>query len=221
MKDRLKFLNVSRKSFGKTGAVLPSSRFLARKITSQIDSRDDFPVRILEVGAGTGAVTQSLVQKLGPEDRLDLCEINPMFAAVLERRYTHPASRDDGWPQMRVIRDCVLQWAPESKYDFIISGLPFNSFDPDFVSSVFERYFEFLKPGGSLSYFEYLLIREVSAPFASREFRRRVRGVERVVRRYIDQCQFQRNTVLLNIPPAVVRHLRASEPVPVAGVGHA
>jgi len=221
MKDRLKFLTISRKSFGKTGAVLPSSRFLARKITSQVDSRNGDPLRILEVGAGTGAFTRPLVQKLGPRDRLDICEINPVFAAILERRYTHPTGRADGWPQVRVIRDCVLRWEPEAKYDFIISGLPLNNFEPDFVSSVFERYFEFLKPGGSLSYFEYLLIRDVAAPFAGREFRQRVRSVGSVVRDYIDRCQFQRDTVMLNVPPAVVRHLRAAEAVPTPSVGHA
>jgi phospholipid N-methyltransferase len=221
MRDQVTFLNVLRKNLGTTGAALPSSSFLARRITSEVNPGRNGPLRCLEVGAGTGAFTQAIIKKLDADDELDICEISPQFASFLRERFVQPGNRKDTWPKVRVMQDCVLRWEPEGQYDFIISGLPFNCFEPEFVASVFERYSRLLKPGGSMSYFEYLFIRRIASPFSTREFRRRLRAVETVVQHYIERCQFKRETVLLNIPPAIVRHLRFSGPVPSLCVGNA
>ena len=211
MKEPITFLRETKRNFKETGAVWPSSRILAERMVSKVSSPDRRPLRVLEVGAGTGAFTRSLVKRLGPADHLDIYEINPSFASHLRQTFVDSPESGDSGPQIGVFEKCVLTLDPEEKYDFIVSGLPFNSLSPGFVSDVLERYRNCLRPGGSLTYFEYLFIRRLTRPFGSREYRRRVQEIDDVVSGYIEGCQFDRDTVFLNIPPAVVRHLRFAE----------
>src|SRR5438046_695234 len=80
------FLRAFRHNFHTTGAILPSSRFLARALASDLRGPRG-PARVLEVGPGTGAVTREIVRLLGSEDRLDAVEINPQFVQHLRRRF--------------------------------------------------------------------------------------------------------------------------------------
>lgn len=68
-----------------TGAVAPSGRHLAETMASYIDPRASG--RILELGPGTGPVTDALVRHGVEQERLVLVEYNPDFAALLARRY--------------------------------------------------------------------------------------------------------------------------------------
>ena len=54
------------------GALAPSSRRLAGALAEPPSHRTK-PARILEVGAGTGAITTPLVDLLGSDHCLDLC----------------------------------------------------------------------------------------------------------------------------------------------------
>src|SRR5437773_2720220 len=74
------FIREARDSFHTVGAVLPSGRFLARAIASQLRGRDR-PMRVLEVGPGTGALTWEIVRYIRPQDRLDIVELNSQFVA--------------------------------------------------------------------------------------------------------------------------------------------
>jgi phospholipid N-methyltransferase len=96
----------------------------------------------------------------------------------------------------------------EGVYDFIVSGLPINNFPVAQVREVFRTYKRLLKPGGTLSFFEYVLIRQLKSPFVNRRERRRLYGVGRVVERYLRDFQIRRQQVWFNFPPAYARHLR-------------
>src|SRR5262249_17118157 len=80
------FLKGARADFHQTGAIAPSSRFLARAMTSNISAANG-PMRVLEAGAGTGALTVAILGALAPGSRLDIYEVNPIFAAHLERSF--------------------------------------------------------------------------------------------------------------------------------------
>jgi phospholipid N-methyltransferase len=92
-------------------------------------------------------------------------------------------------------------------YDFIVSGLPINNFPVAQVREIFRVYKRLLKPGGTLSFFEYVLIRQLKSPFVKRPERRRLYGVGRVVERYLRDFQIRRQQVWFNFPPAFARHL--------------
>ena len=89
-----------------------------------------------------------------------------------------------------------------------MSGLPLNNFPVALVRQIFQAYNRLLKPGGVLSYFEYVLIRQLKTPFVNRRERRRLYRVGKLVGRYIRSYQVRRKQVLMNVPPAIVRHLR-------------
>jgi len=69
------FFREFRHHFRTTGAILPSSRFLARALVRHLRG-PRAPSRILEVGPGTGSVTCEIARRMLPGDRLDAVEIN-------------------------------------------------------------------------------------------------------------------------------------------------
>jgi len=201
------FWKVSRRNFRTTGAVIPSSPFLAKALAAELELPRP-AARILEVGPGTGVVTKAIVRRMRDGDQLDCVELNQHFAdsirSLIETDSVFAKRRD----QIEVIHAGVEQLAGDAVYDFIVSGLPLNNFPSTLVRRIFQAYSRLLKPGGVLSYFEYVLVRHIKTPFVNKDERRRLYRVGRVVSKYIKEFQVRREHVLMNVPPAVVRHLR-------------
>jgi phospholipid N-methyltransferase len=145
---------------------------------------------------------------------VDAVEINPHFVTLLERRFDQEIAFRSHRQQLQLIHSAVEALAGEAIYDVIISCLPLNNFPGAQVREIFKAYRRLLKPGGTLTYYEYVLIRQLSKPFVNRRERRRLYRVGRVVSRYIHAYQVRREQVFMNVPPAVVRHLRLK---PAAG----
>ncbi len=68
-----------------TGAVTPSGKMLARTMASYVDPHQDGPV--IELGPGTGPVTEALIRRGVAPERLILVEFNPDFCRLLARRF--------------------------------------------------------------------------------------------------------------------------------------
>ena len=101
-----------------TGAVMPSSRILARAMARCVDPKTDGPV--IELGPGTGPVTQALVRRGIDPARLILVEFNPDFCRLLRARY--PAAtvvQGDAYRLRRLLEDYVDEPAAA-----VVSGLP-------------------------------------------------------------------------------------------------
>jgi phospholipid N-methyltransferase len=201
------FWRESRQHFKTVGAILPSSRFLARALAAPLNGpRPDW--RILEAGPGTGSVTREILRRLRPGDHLDIVELNDQFVQRLNdcfQRDPHFAPHRD---QVAIIHGPVQEVPGEDCYDAIVSGLPLNNFPVALVQEVFGTFTRLLKPGGVLSYFEYEFVRQLKTPFVNRAERQRLDGVGQLVGSYIRDCQIQRKRVLMNVPPAVARYLR-------------
>lgn len=200
------FLRECRRHFQDTGALLPSSRFLARALVTEL-RRPRGPSRILEVGPGTGSVTREILRFLQPGDRLDAVEINSHFVNLLARRFQLEKPFVRCRDQVEVIHAAVEDLIGEGVYDFVVSGLPLNNFPADQVRRIFQAYNRLLRPGGTLTYYEYVFIRQLKTPFVGRRERRRLYRVGRVVGHYIRAHQVRSRRVLMNVPPAIVRHL--------------
>ncbi|HXG10757.1 MAG TPA: methyltransferase domain-containing protein [Gemmataceae bacterium] len=200
------FLRECRRHFRSTGAILPSSRFLARALVSEL-RKPRGPACILEVGPGTGSVTKEILRQLQPEDHLDAVEINGYFLSRLRQRFEEEPLFVRHRDQVRLIHGAVEELPGEAIYDFIVSGLPFNNFPAEQVRQIFRVYSRLLRPGGILTYYEYVFIRQLKTPFANRRERRRLYRVGRVVNAYIRNFQVRRERIFINVPPATVRHL--------------
>ena len=99
-----------------TGAVMPSGKLLARTMARYVDPQAAGPV--IELGPGTGAVTEALVEQGIEPARLVLVEFNPVFCRLLRSRY----------PQATVVqgdayglRRLLSNYEPAAA---VVSGLP-------------------------------------------------------------------------------------------------
>ena len=101
-----------------TGAVMPSSRVLARAMARYVDPQSDGPV--IELGPGTGPVTQALVRQGIDPGRLILVEFNPDFCRLLRSRYPQATVvQGDAYRLRRLLETYVAEPAAA-----IVSGLP-------------------------------------------------------------------------------------------------
>jgi phosphatidylethanolamine/phosphatidyl-N-methylethanolamine N-methyltransferase len=205
--DHWEFLKQFRERFETTGAIAPSGRFLARAMTGPM-ARRERPSRVLEIGPGTGAVTRRIVRLLKPEDRFDLVEVNPTFAAMLRQRFEQdPTYRQAA--ERSAVHECPIQeFAFDQPYDVIISGLPLNNFPADLVRQIFDTYIKLLAPGGTLSYFEYMYVRPMRRLVAGSDEKARLTELDRIADEYLSRYRIHRSWVFVNVPPAWVQHLR-------------
>jgi phosphatidylethanolamine/phosphatidyl-N-methylethanolamine N-methyltransferase len=201
------FYRQFREQYHTTGSILPSSRALARAMTRPM-RRAKPPRRILEVGPGTGAITAEIVRQLRRGDQFDIVEINADFVAYLGQRFSGEPDFRKRRGQSRIMH-CPLQDVPgEHGYDFMISGLPLNNFSLDLVEDIYRTYERLLKPDGTLTCFEYVWIRALKMPFVNAGERDRLTKLTEYLEAKVRRFQIGEEIVLLNVPPAVARHLR-------------
>ncbi|CAM3302280.1 class I SAM-dependent methyltransferase [Stackebrandtia soli] len=179
---------------GRTGAVLPSSRYLATAMTTVLTGIDDPDVA--ELGPGTGALTEAIQGRLGDGGSHVAVELNPEFAERLRRRF----------PNVDVVNDSatelvkILAERGRTGVDAVVSGLPFAAFPEQLQRDVLDAVVLSLRDsGGPFVTFNY--VGAFSMPTA-----RRFRGL--LAERFA-QIEISR-PVLLNIPPAYV--LTARDP---------
>ena len=213
--DHLAFFREFRNRFETTGSILPSSRFLARAMTAPLrqhprtgQAGEPSPLRILEIGPGSGAVTSEILPLLKPGDRFDLVEINENFVELLRRRF----DTDPTWKAVSsqaALHNCPLQdFRAVAPYDVVISGLPFNNFPAELVESLVETSWKLVAPGGTWSFFEYMFVRPIRCRVSGKKDRERLTTIETLLQSRFKQDRFRRDWVYANVPPAWVQHLR-------------
>jgi phospholipid N-methyltransferase len=205
-----RFYRQFREQYHTTGSILPSSKALARAMTRPMRQARG-PRRILEVGPGTGAVTAAIVKLLRLGDQFDIVEINADFVAYLGQRFAEEPEFRKQRSRSRILH-CPLQEVPgQAMYDFMISGLPLNNFSLALVEDIYRSYERLLKPTGTLTSFEYVWIRQMKMPFVDAKERERLTNLTKYLEAKISRYQIGEEIVLLNVPPAVARHLRFGE----------
>jgi phosphatidylethanolamine/phosphatidyl-N-methylethanolamine N-methyltransferase len=159
------------------GAVTPSSRVLARAMAAYVDPNAKGPV--IELGPGTGPVTEALVAQGIDPARLILLEFDPTFCRLLRERY--PAAtvvQGDAYSLKRVLGGHLADPAAA-----VVSSLPlFTKPLKTRLKLVYEA-FALMLPGAPFVQFTYATI----APIPKALNRVRAEASERI---------------WMNIPPA-------------------
>ena len=156
--DRLRFLAGLVARPRHTGAIAPSSAALARAMAAEVDPNADLPV--LELGPGTGVVTEALVARGIAPGRITSVEYDPDFAALVRARC----------PGVRVIRgdafdlDRTLGDRAGDKLSAIVSSLPLVNFPAAMGNALLQDAFDRLAPGAPFVQFSYRLKPPVAPP---------------------------------------------------------
>jgi phosphatidylethanolamine/phosphatidyl-N-methylethanolamine N-methyltransferase len=147
-----------------TGAVAPSGRALARAMAAAIGSPSEGLV--VELGPGTGPVTQSLIETGLPAERLVLVEYDPGFCRMLERRFGG----------VRVIQGDAYD-LPRTLAGFagkpiaaLVSSLPLLNQPPPRRTKLIADAFAFMGPPGVFVQFTYGLQSPIPRDFCANRY---------------------------------------------------
>ena len=145
----------------RTGAVSPSGRFLARMMARYVDPESAGP--IIELGPGTGPVTQALLQRGVAPERLVLVDYDPAFCRLLSRRF----------PRCRVVQGDAYD-LPRTLADIaggsvaaVVSSLPLLTCAEPRRLELLQQAFSLMAPEGSFIQFTYGMVSPV--PLRNRE----------------------------------------------------
>lgn len=142
---------------GQTGAVVPSQRFLIARMIEPIPP--DYRGQILELGAGTGVLTEGLAARC-PHARIVACEINAFLAKSTRNRLTALGLSDRVELVCEAAEQLLAQVARRAtlKPDFVLSGIPLGNLDRQSVLNLIQGIHRVLAPGGLYIQFQHSLI---------------------------------------------------------------
>ena len=169
----------------RVGAISPSSRRLARLITSEITPHS---APVLELGPGTGVFTRALLGRGVREDQLILVECDPRMARLLIRDYPKVWVIQSDAARLGSIR--ILGREPVGA---VVSGLPLLSMSMRQRMTILQFAFRHMRPGSSYYQFTYGL----RCPVA------------RAVLERMGLKATRMGSTWLNAPPAAVYRIRA------------
>ncbi len=135
-----------------TGAVMPSSKVLARTMAAYVDPKSNGPV--VELGPGTGAVTQALVERGVDPARLVLVEFNPTFCRMLRARYPAATVVQGDAYRLRHLLESTLR----ERADAIVSGLPLVTKPMRTRVRLISEAMTLLRPGAPFVQFTYAMV---------------------------------------------------------------
>jgi len=156
--DNLRFLRALIARPKQVGAVAPSSRALARAIADEIDPSHPGP--ILELGPGTGVITQALLERGVAREQLTVVEYDPDFAAAITQRF-HAVHviQGDAFDLAR-----ALGSRSTDRFSAIVSGIPLLNFPLIHRMAYVEAWMRRLLPGAPLIQFSYGMHAPTPAP---------------------------------------------------------
>ena len=133
------------------GSIIPSSRWMERRITRTAEIANS--KLVVELGPGTGGTTKALLRAMAPDARLLAIEINPSFCDLLRdtiddpRLIVHEGSAAE-IPEALVKHDLD---AP----DVVLSGIPFSTMPRELGLSILRSVGESLRPGGRFVAYQF------------------------------------------------------------------
>ncbi len=182
MQKQIAFFKEAIKNIKTSGSVMPSSRFLIKKMLQNIDFSKDLV--LVEFGPANGIITHEIIKKMSTNSKLICFEINPVFYDELcntiqdERVFILKQSAE------KIEEE--LQKFNINKIDFCISSLPLAMIPQDICKTIIDNTINVLKIGGGFVQYQYSL-----------QFYKQLKNT-------FNKKNIRLNFVLLNFPPAFV-----------------
>ncbi len=148
-RDEIRFFLQWLRRPGRVGAVVPSSPALAAALAAEIDTRA--PGAVIELGPGTGRVTEALLAAGVAPEALVVIEREASFCALLEARF----------PEVRVVRgdaralEPLLKQTGVGQVKAIVSSLPLLNISSADRRRVLTQALAVLGPDGVLVQYTY------------------------------------------------------------------
>lgn len=133
------------------GSVAPSSRFLVAKMLAPVPWHRCRTV--VELGPGTGAVTEGIVSRLPASAHLLLFERDPVFRQALVERFPQAELFPEASALSRVVQEQGV-----GPVHAVLSGLPFALFSAERKESILTQVHASLADGGLFIAFQYSLL---------------------------------------------------------------
>jgi phosphatidylethanolamine/phosphatidyl-N-methylethanolamine N-methyltransferase len=133
------------------GSVIPSSRKLAAAMARWLPS--DPESFVLELGPGTGAVTEALLERGLHEEKLVAIERNPKMARLLREKFPRAQIiTGDAWKLDELLRE---RRRPIASVGAVISSLPLLNFPPEEAEKLSQKIRAVLQPEGKWVQYSY------------------------------------------------------------------
>jgi phosphatidylethanolamine/phosphatidyl-N-methylethanolamine N-methyltransferase len=165
------------------GSIIPSSGYLARALAAEVAWEPGS--HVIELGGGTGAITQGLLERGIPAANLVVIELETNLYNYLAGRY----------PDVKVVQgdatrlDEIIARLPIERVSTVISGLPMVRMPLDFKRAIIDQAFAAMPAGHFMLQYTYSPL----APVPVDEF-----NLDATLARY----------VVRNFPPAAVWRYR-------------
>lgn len=172
----------------KTGAIAPSSPYLAREMLKHWPQGKDKVV--VEYGPGTGAVTRSIDKKLVDERYLGF-ELNPSFIKQLQKKLPHLDVCHRSASDLPI----ELQARGLKSADLIVSGLPWSIFSDELQDSILSATAANLSEDGTFSTFAYVHALKL----------KQAKSFSQKLHEHFKEVKTSK-VVWRNLPPAVIYH---------------
>lgn len=157
----LEFLKGFLRNPKEVGSLVPSSRFLTRRVLAC--GEFERARGVVELGPGTGVLTGEILRRLDREARLVAIEINSRFARMLRDAYPDP--RLVVHEGSAVELEQAVASARIDEVDVVVSGIPFSTLDRGTGRATLEAARRILAPGGRFLAYQFRShVRRVAEP---------------------------------------------------------
>ncbi len=191
MSDFSLFLSKFLRHGTRIASLAPSSPWLSRATVHNIDWQS--AQVIVELGAGTGPITQVLAEKAAAHTRVIVLELDKDFSRLLRERFGHLDHFEVIEGDCRDLAGMLADRGIE-RADYVVSGLPVPSFPRELQANLFRVVRDVLAPAGS-----YNQITEMPLVYW------------RFYRRYFEEVRFRFEP--RNFPPAGAYICRRPRPM--------
>jgi phospholipid N-methyltransferase len=151
MKESILFLKNFVTKPATTGAIVPSSKFLADEIVRQAGVAQ--ANLVLEFGAGTGSFTEKIIKIKKDDAHFVAVERNAELVGILKGKFP---DENIVWDSIENIEEVLNRLGIQGKADCIVCGLPWASFNEKLQKRLLDTTHDILKDGGVFTTFAYL-----------------------------------------------------------------